>query len=109
MPGEAASTDTLAVMHSIGWGCQSLNPPETPCLNGNFVLDFHEFDLRDVFQECNPGVKQYLSVLDDCKSVMWVFRVKITGTFSKSVYKWHANASAVQEDVVNMRKGGDVL
>jgi len=51
------------------------------------VLDFHEFHLRNVFQECNPGVKQYLPVLDDCKSVMWVFSVKLTGTFSKSVHK----------------------
>ena len=58
-----------------------------PCVNGNFVLDFHEFDSRYVFQECNPGIKQYLPVLDDCKSVMWVFSVKLTGTFSKSVYK----------------------
>jgi hypothetical protein len=109
VPGEAASTDTVAVIYYIGWGCQSLNPPEIPCLNGNFVLDFHEFDLRNVFQVCNPGIKQYLPVLDDSKSVVWIFSVKLTGTFSKSVYKWHANASAVQENVVNMGKGGDVL
>jgi hypothetical protein len=73
------------------------------------MLDFHECDLCSIFQECNPSIKQYLPVLHDCKSVMWVFSVKLTGTFSKSVYKSHANASAVQDNVVNMRKGGYVL
>jgi hypothetical protein len=85
--GEAASADTVAVMHYVGSGRQSLNPPEIPRLNGNFVLDFHEFDFCDVFPECYPGVKQDLPLLYDCKSAVWIFFVKLTDTFSKSVYK----------------------
>jgi hypothetical protein len=106
---EAAYADTVAVMHYVGSGSQSLNLPEIPCLNGNFVLDFHEFDLCDVFPECYPGIKQDLPLLYDCKSAMWIFIVKLTGTFSKSVYKRCANASVVQEDVVNIRKGCGIL
>ena len=40
-------------IHYIGWGCQSPNP----VLNGNFALDLHIFDLHDIFQEHNPGIK----------------------------------------------------
>jgi len=35
-----------------------LNPRKYTILNGDFV-----FDLRDVFQDCNPDVKQDLPVL----------------------------------------------
>jgi hypothetical protein len=35
----------------------SLNPSKYPVLNGNFV-----FDLRDLFQERNPGIKRDLFV-----------------------------------------------
>ena len=61
----------------IGCGCQSLNPLEIPCLSGNFVLDMREFDWCDVFQECNLGITEDPPVLDDCKSVMWVYSVKL--------------------------------
>ena len=40
-----------------------LTPRKYMVLNGNFVFDFRDFDLRDVFQERNPGVKLELPVL----------------------------------------------
>jgi hypothetical protein len=55
------STSGIAI-HYIGWGCQSSNPQVV--LNGNFV-----FDLHDVFQERNPGIKQELPVIS--KQVIW--------------------------------------
>jgi hypothetical protein len=44
-------------------GCQSPNPRKYVVLNQNFVFDLCDFDLRDVFQEHNPGVKRELHVL----------------------------------------------
>jgi hypothetical protein len=32
-------------------------------LNQTFVFNLHNFDLRDIFQECNPGVKLDLPAL----------------------------------------------
>ena len=37
-----------------------LTPRKYTGLNGNFVFDVRDFDLLDVFQECEPGVKQDL-------------------------------------------------
>jgi hypothetical protein len=35
----------------------SLTPRKYTVLNGNFVFDMHDFDLLDIFQECDPGIK----------------------------------------------------
>jgi hypothetical protein len=43
------------VVHYIGLNCQSPNPHTV--LNGNFV-----FDLRDIFQERDPGIKRDLPI-----------------------------------------------
>jgi hypothetical protein len=56
------------VIHYVEWGCQSPNPRKYIVLNGNFISDLRDFDLRDVFQERNPSVKRefrshYLSYL----------------------------------------------
>jgi hypothetical protein len=34
-----------------------LNPKKNTVLNGNFVFDLRDFDLHDIFQECNPVIK----------------------------------------------------
>jgi hypothetical protein len=47
------------VIRYIGWGVNLLTPRKYAVLNGNFV-----FDLHNVFQERNPGVKRDLSVYD---------------------------------------------
>jgi hypothetical protein len=53
------------VIHYIG--CFSpLTPRNYIVLNGNFVLD-----LRDVFQERNPGVKRELHVIQDQTDTTW--------------------------------------
>jgi len=46
------------VIHYIQLGCQPPNPRNYTALNGNYA-----FDSCDVFQECNPGVKQGMSVV----------------------------------------------
>jgi len=48
------------VIHYIGGGCQSPNPRKYTVLNENVM-----FDLCDVFQEHNPGVKQDLPVIQN--------------------------------------------
>jgi hypothetical protein len=45
------------VIHYIGWGRQTYI-----VLNWNFVFDLGDFDLPDIFQEHNPGLKQELPV-----------------------------------------------
>ena len=47
-----------------------LTPRKYMVLNGNFVFDFRDFDLRDVFQERNPGVKLELPVLS-VVNIVW--------------------------------------
>ena len=37
-----------------------LTPTKYTVLNGNFVFDSRNFDLHDVFQECNPDMKRDL-------------------------------------------------
>lgn len=32
-------------------------------LNGKFVFSLHDFNLRDIIQECSPGIKQDLPIL----------------------------------------------
>jgi len=49
MTGEPACSDTVAVIHYKGWGCQYPNPRKF--FIGTIVLDLH-----DVFQEYNPGI-----------------------------------------------------
>jgi hypothetical protein len=41
----------------------SPTPRKYIVLNGNFVFDLHDFDLRNIIQECNPGIKRELPVL----------------------------------------------
>jgi len=48
---------TGRVICYIGWVVYPLSPRKYTVLNGNFV-----FDLRDVFQDCNPSIKWGLSV-----------------------------------------------
>ena len=50
-------------IHYIGWGRQSPNPRKYTVLNGNFVFDLRDFNLRDVFHESGRGVKGELYVL----------------------------------------------
>jgi hypothetical protein len=54
---EVRMSTSVIVIHDIGWGCQSPNPRKYIVLNENFV-----FDLRDVFQEHNSGIKRALPV-----------------------------------------------
>jgi hypothetical protein len=39
-----------------------LSPRKYTVLNGNFVFDLRDFDLSEVFQDTNPGVKRDLTV-----------------------------------------------
>jgi hypothetical protein len=57
MTGEVASADTVVVIHNIGEVVNPLNHNKYIVLNVNIV-----FDLRNIYQECNPGVKQDLLV-----------------------------------------------
>jgi hypothetical protein len=52
------STSGIGI-HSTWWDCQSPNPQEIQCFNGNFV-----FDLHDSFHKCNQGIKRDLSVYE---------------------------------------------
>ena len=42
--------------------CNPLSPRKYAVLNGNFILDLRDFDLSDVFQDRNSGVKRDLPV-----------------------------------------------
>jgi hypothetical protein len=46
-----------------------LNTSKYIVLNGNFVFDMRNFDLRDVFQECNPGIKREIPVQDILQNI----------------------------------------
>ena len=49
------------VIHYIDEVVKPPTPRKYTVFNGNFVFDLHIFDLRDIFQECNPGEnKTYL-------------------------------------------------
>jgi len=41
----------------------SLFPRKYTVLSGNFVFSVYDFDLRDCFQERNPGIKRDLPVV----------------------------------------------
>jgi len=54
------------VVHYIDEVVNPLTPRKYTVFNGNFAFILHNFDLRDIFQECNPGVKQDLPALEKC-------------------------------------------
>ena len=53
-------TQTCTVQNEV---VSRLTPRKYIVLNGNFVFDLHNFDLRYVFQEHNPAIKRQLPVL----------------------------------------------
>jgi poly(A) polymerase Pap1 len=45
------------VVQSYAIQDEIVNSQEMHGLNWNFVFELHDFNLHDVFQECNPGIK----------------------------------------------------
>jgi hypothetical protein len=55
------------VIHYIGWGCQSHNPRKYTVLNGTIVFDVH-----NIFQEHNLGIKWHPPQYMFCVYKMWM-------------------------------------
>jgi hypothetical protein len=81
-------SDSGTDIHYTEWGCQypSTNPQEILCFKWNFLLD-----LRDVFQECNPGVGVLLEL---CQS------------FWQHSLPWHTHRSHCQDTRVMQNLNG---
>jgi hypothetical protein len=45
-----------------------LTPSKYTVFSGNFVFDLHSFDLHNIFQDSNPGIKQDLPALGKCSA-----------------------------------------
>jgi len=45
------------VIHYIDEVVSPLTPRKYTVFDRNFVFDLHNFDLCDIFQECNPGIQ----------------------------------------------------
>jgi len=58
------------VIHYIDEVVNPVTPRKYAVFNGDFMFDLHSFDLRNIFQECNPGVKQDLPALGKCSACL---------------------------------------
>ena len=56
------------VIHYIVEVVNPLTPRKYTVFNGNCAFNLHNFDSRDIFQECNPGMKQDLPAIGKCSA-----------------------------------------
>jgi hypothetical protein len=76
MTGEAASADTVGVIHCIGWGCQSSNSQEIHCIKWEYFVQF---------VRCFAGMYPWCKMGSACNTTNSISAVFLS---SHSLFNW---------------------